>query len=202
MTIFGESAGASLVETHLVAPRSNNLFIGAIMQSGPFDNYTVQSTPELAFTQFASLANCLNTTTATTTPHVGNVASAAKVAQLSDEDADAALRCLKQKPIISPHGGLLQAIGTTNTDGFFSPLVDGVELTVSGIVIDHGAFSLLFFCAFQFVSVCVCMCVSETQLTRTHAHVHTHTHTHTHTSRVHTGKSNQQPNKQTHNIVL
>eukprot|EP00729_Bicosta_minor_P008810 gene8810-30552_t len=57
ITIFGESAGASLVETHLVTPRSNNLFSRAIMQSGPFDNYTVQTTPEDAFTQFALLAN-------------------------------------------------------------------------------------------------------------------------------------------------
>ena len=35
VTIFGESAGASLVETHMVTPRSNGLFTGAIMESGP-----------------------------------------------------------------------------------------------------------------------------------------------------------------------
>jgi len=34
VTIFGESAGASLVETHLATPRTKNLFQHAIMQSG------------------------------------------------------------------------------------------------------------------------------------------------------------------------
>merc|ERR1719454_2400142 len=46
VTIFGESSGASLVETHLSAPRSNGLFRNAIIQSGAFDNYTVQPDPE------------------------------------------------------------------------------------------------------------------------------------------------------------
>jgi len=32
VTIFGESSGSSMVETHLVAPRSNGLFQQAIMQ--------------------------------------------------------------------------------------------------------------------------------------------------------------------------
>ena len=34
VTIFGESAGASLVACHLLAPRSRGLFSGAIMESG------------------------------------------------------------------------------------------------------------------------------------------------------------------------
>lgn len=34
VTIFGESSGSSMVETHLVMPRSNGLFQQAIMQSG------------------------------------------------------------------------------------------------------------------------------------------------------------------------
>ena len=75
VTIFGESAGASLVETHLVAPKSDGLFHRGIMQSGPFDNYTVQLDPELGFSYFASAANC------------------------TGADDDAVLACLKGKPI-------------------------------------------------------------------------------------------------------
>lgn len=48
---------------------------------------------------------------------------------LSGGDADAALRCLKQTPLISVHGGLLPAIANTSLSGYFSPAVDGVELT-------------------------------------------------------------------------
>jgi len=39
------------------------------------------------------------------------------------------LRCLKQTPLISVHGGLLPAIANTSLSGYFSPAVDGVELT-------------------------------------------------------------------------
>ena len=44
VAICGESAGSSMVETHLTAPRSARLFSRAILQSGAFDNYTTQAT--------------------------------------------------------------------------------------------------------------------------------------------------------------
>ena len=56
VTIFGESAGASLVACHMVSPPSGGLFHGAIMQSGAFDNYTVQEQPDANFGAFAARA--------------------------------------------------------------------------------------------------------------------------------------------------
>ena len=56
VTIFGESAGASLVACHMVSPPSGGLFHGAIMQSGAFDNYTVQEEPDANFDAFATRA--------------------------------------------------------------------------------------------------------------------------------------------------
>lgn len=111
VTIFGESAGASLVETHLVAPKSDGLFHRGIMQSGPFDNYTVQLDPELGFSYFASAANC------------------------TGADDDAILACLKGKPIWSVNAhdgrGLIAAIGNSSQAGLYSPVVDRVELTAT-----------------------------------------------------------------------
>lgn len=89
ITIFGESAGASLVACHLVAPRSAGLFRGAIMQSGAFDNYTVQADAEASFDAFAREANCTSAIRAET------------------------LLCLRFKPLPL----LEHAIGNTSADG-------------------------------------------------------------------------------------
>lgn len=108
VTIFGESAGSSIVETHLVAPRSNGLFHRAIMESGPFDNYTVQSDPDLAFRAVVTAAKCGPSFNST------------------------ALACLRSLPLNDDRGGgLLPAISETDNDGYFSPAVDGVELTTT-----------------------------------------------------------------------
>lgn len=106
VTIFGESAGSSLVECHLVAPKSNGLFHRAIMQSGAFDNYTIQAEPDLHFKEFVSYTNC----------------------KASLDKADL-MKCLRAIPIIdATDTGLYQAISKSDADGIFSPEVDGVEL--------------------------------------------------------------------------
>jgi len=89
ITIYGESAGASLVACHLVAPRSAGLFRAAIMQSGAFDNYTVQTSAEASFDTFAKQANC------------------------STGSSTEALQCLRTRPLPM----LLDAIGNTSADG-------------------------------------------------------------------------------------
>lgn len=43
VTIFGESAGAGSVTNHLVSPRSQGLFHRALMESGPFAQWSAQS---------------------------------------------------------------------------------------------------------------------------------------------------------------
>eukprot|EP00933_Yihiella_yeosuensis_P019323 TRINITY_DN15680_c0_g1_i1.p1 TRINITY_DN15680_c0_g1~~TRINITY_DN15680_c0_g1_i1.p1 ORF type:complete len:462 (+),score=98.80 TRINITY_DN15680_c0_g1_i1:24-1388(+) len=102
ITIAGESSGASMVATHMVAPRSFGLFAAAIMQSGPFDNYTAQVDPDSAFQDFYSYTKC------------------------SYEDTDAeALECLRAMP----ESDLNYAIRKSAEDGWFSPAIDGVELT-------------------------------------------------------------------------
>lgn len=109
VTIFGESAGASLVAVHLTAPRSAGLFSKAIMQSGAFDNYTVQKTPEANFATFASAAGC----------------------SVTKAGADAALACLRRRPLRSLFGdeaSLLPALAAASAAGWPMPVVDGVEL--------------------------------------------------------------------------
>ena len=124
-----------MVATHMVAPRSNGLFAGAIMQSGPFDNYTVQTEPEAAFRVFADIANCSNAKAAPALPRtqgggihsIGpSVAAAAAAA-----DADAVLECLRHKPLFPSFtsSGLIQAVGNTSASGWFGPTVDNVELS-------------------------------------------------------------------------
>jgi para-nitrobenzyl esterase len=60
VTIFGQSAGAASVSTHLVSPRSKGLFSGAIIESGAFSPWTAQpyniSSTRLA--QFAKNVGC------------------------------------------------------------------------------------------------------------------------------------------------
>ena len=104
VAICGESAGASMVETHLAAPRSARLFSRAILQSGAFDNYTTQADPELGFAALAAHAGC---------PAGG-----------------AGLRCLRALPLRAPPGEpeLMAALANTSAAGYFGPVVDGVEL--------------------------------------------------------------------------
>eukprot|EP00928_Gymnodinium_smaydae_P019966 TRINITY_DN176_c0_g3_i1.p1 TRINITY_DN176_c0_g3~~TRINITY_DN176_c0_g3_i1.p1 ORF type:complete len:618 (+),score=28.48 TRINITY_DN176_c0_g3_i1:63-1856(+) len=110
VTIFGESSGSSLVETHLAASRSNGLFQYAIMQSGAFDNYTVQVDPDDVFNSFARVAGC-------------------------DPTAKGVLRCLRSMPLfaadLSTSRGLMRAISNTSRAGVFGPAIDGVELEES-----------------------------------------------------------------------
>ena len=60
VTIFGQSAGAASVATHLVSPRSRGLFSRAIIESGAFSAWTAQpyniSSTRLA--QFAKNVGC------------------------------------------------------------------------------------------------------------------------------------------------
>ena len=104
VAICGESAGASMVETHLAAPRSARLFSRAILQSGAFDNYTTQADPEQGFAALAAHAGC----------PVGG----------------AGLACLRALPLRAPPGKpeLMAALANTSAAGYFGPAVDGVEL--------------------------------------------------------------------------
>eukprot|EP00035_Acanthoeca_spectabilis_P010267 m.181953 g.181953 ORF g.181953 m.181953 type:complete len:611 (+) comp14969_c0_seq4:103-1935(+) len=114
VTIFGESSGGSMVETHLASPGSNGLFQQAIMQSGAFDNYTVQTDCEASFVEFAQEGGC---------PTDG-----------TPKGDDAALACLKAKPLRSmtnPGDSLMHAVANTSNSGWFSPCVDGVELVTT-----------------------------------------------------------------------
>ena len=109
VTIFGESAGSSLVATHLAAKRSSQLFNGAIMESGAFDNFTTQSDPNAGFANFVELAHCTDR---------------------AHGDAVAEIACLRAKPILATNSdGLWSALTNTSYMGWFSPCVDGVELT-------------------------------------------------------------------------
>jgi para-nitrobenzyl esterase len=109
VTIFGESAGASLVATHLSAHRSNGLFKSAIMQSGAFYNYNVQSDAEATFASLASITGC----------EPGKTANV--------------MECLRKIPIwhneTGTDGGLMPALSAMNVHG--GPCIDGVELVES-----------------------------------------------------------------------
>ena len=113
VTIFGESSGASMVAVHLVAPRSRGLFHRAIMESGPFDNFTMQTSCDASFAAFADAANCKRPNEA------------------------ASLACLRSLPLKSEAPwpdprwnttGLLPAIANTSKGGWFGPCIDGVEM--------------------------------------------------------------------------
>jgi len=107
ITIFGESAGASMVESHLAAPRSNGLFAAAIMQSGAFDNYTIQPDPQGNFHSFAAEVGC-------------------------DTEADV-MACLRATPLWYPdgHGGLFPALANSSGYAGFGPTKDDVEFVES-----------------------------------------------------------------------
>jgi len=109
VTIFGESSGASMVATHLVMPRSFGLFSSAMMHSGPFDNFTMQTDPEQCFQDLAQYAGCRN---------IG--------------DDDAVLACLRERPLNSIFGPSLHGVVVwTGENGYWGPVADGVELTAS-----------------------------------------------------------------------
>ena len=82
ITIYGESAGSSMVAVHLISPRSANLFQNAVMESGPFDNFTVQADPEASFWAFSTVAKC---------------------GTKNNTKKEEALKCLKTLPIKSPN---------------------------------------------------------------------------------------------------
>lgn len=110
ITIFGESSGASFVALHLVAPRSAGLFSGAIMQSGAFDNYTMQTDAEGNFKSFSEMAGCNNT----------------------DNDDDASLACLRKRPLRAIFGNsLIAAISNASDSALFSPTIDGIEFNTT-----------------------------------------------------------------------
>ncbi|KAI1711893.1 carboxylesterase family domain-containing protein [Ditylenchus destructor] len=77
ISLFGESAGASSIVAHLIAPGSNGLFQNGILQSGSLDNKWSMDTPKHALhksRKFAELVDCNRT------------------------DITDTIRCLKQKP--------------------------------------------------------------------------------------------------------
>jgi carboxylesterase type B len=65
VTIFGESSGSSMVETHLVAPRSNGLFQQAIMQVS--EQHAAVAASLFVANATTTLANTTTTVTNTTT---------------------------------------------------------------------------------------------------------------------------------------
>ena len=135
VTISGESAGASIVETHLATPKSNGLFSGAIMQSGAFDNYTVQAHPEEGFRALQCLTVCeklpkpYNDTQVMTClrslalDDVGAVSVAGSAGGGGTSVGGGHARGG------GGDGGLPQALANTSSSGWFSPNVDNVELT-------------------------------------------------------------------------
>ena len=155
VTIYGESAGASIVAVHLVAPRSKNLFASAIMESGPFDNFTVQANATQSFWALSSAAGCGNgsagstsstssttgtgsgSTTGTGSTIAANAGASAAATATATTAAAAALTCLKQLPLNGPPFptpgwntlGIISALATTSIAGWFGPTVDGVELS-------------------------------------------------------------------------
>lgn len=67
--LFGESAGASSIVAHLIAPGSQGVFRNGILQSGSLDNTWSVDTPERALEksqQLAKLVNCHRSTVAAT----------------------------------------------------------------------------------------------------------------------------------------
>lgn len=60
ISVFGESAGASSIVAHLIAPGSQNLFKNGILQSGSLDNKWSMDRPDRAFQKSLELANLVN----------------------------------------------------------------------------------------------------------------------------------------------
>jgi len=64
ITIFGESAGSASIACHLVMPNSKGMFNGAIMESGPYVDWTSTTLAfaEYNFNSIATNVNCSNAT--------------------------------------------------------------------------------------------------------------------------------------------
>ncbi|KAH7694009.1 acetylcholinesterase 3 [Aphelenchoides avenae] len=65
ISLFGESAGASSIVAHLIAPGSQGIFRNGILQSGSLDNKWSMDTPERALDksrQLAELVHCNRST--------------------------------------------------------------------------------------------------------------------------------------------
>eukprot|EP00040_Diaphanoeca_grandis_P032805 m.199629 g.199629 ORF g.199629 m.199629 type:complete len:567 (+) comp32741_c0_seq2:175-1875(+) len=106
ITIFGESAGAGSTSTHLVAPKSEGFFNGAIMESGPLASWLAKPmfVAEKNFDQILQISGCSNLS-----------ASQDQVKCLRNVSATDALHMFD-----NPHcGGLID----------WNSVIDGVELS-------------------------------------------------------------------------
>eukprot|EP00756_Hemistasia_phaeocysticola_P005774 Hpha_TRINITY_DN13493_c0_g1::TRINITY_DN13493_c0_g1_i1::g.131171::m.131171/K01049/ACHE; acetylcholinesterase len=115
--IFGESAGAGSVSSHLVSHRSRGLFTRAAMESGPFADWTSITLEEgrPRFSQFAAHLNC-------TLPASG-VAANATPAEIAEVQ-----RCLRSRNLTQVLAGMKHLPSPEGLVGW-SPTVDGVEFT-------------------------------------------------------------------------
>mmetsp|Transcript_67002 Transcript_67002/g.157201 ORF Transcript_67002/g.157201 Transcript_67002/m.157201 type:complete len:591 (+) Transcript_67002:48-1820(+) len=114
VVLFGESAGAGSIAVHLTSPESWPLFHSAIMESGAFSYWNAQpmEDAERQFSELISATGC------------GNASVTSPVACLEDMEGDelTGLATVELNPEPLPEGW--KAYGT-----FFSPTVDGVQLT-------------------------------------------------------------------------
>lgn len=62
VVLFGESAGASSIVAHMIAPASRHLFTNGILQSGALDNKWAMDSPSYALSKSIDLASRLNCT--------------------------------------------------------------------------------------------------------------------------------------------
>ncbi|KAF8361672.1 ace-3 [Pristionchus pacificus] len=62
IVLFGESAGASSIVAHMIAPSSRHLFTNGILQSGALDNRWAMDSPSHALSKSIDLASRLNCT--------------------------------------------------------------------------------------------------------------------------------------------
>lgn len=62
IVLFGESAGASSIVAHMIAPASRHLFTNGILQSGALDNRWAMDSPSYALSKSLDLASRVNCT--------------------------------------------------------------------------------------------------------------------------------------------
>ncbi|GMR36697.1 hypothetical protein PMAYCL1PPCAC_06892 [Pristionchus mayeri] len=60
IVLFGESAGASAIVAHMIAPSSKHLFTNGILQSGALDNRWAMDSPSYALSKSLGLASRVN----------------------------------------------------------------------------------------------------------------------------------------------